>query len=99
MSLHLLWADPSRDAIFESCRQALATGDALVFCGHAVRALEPGAPAAAARLAMRASGIGLYALTSDCRELGIPIPAHVRATTPAGLVALACAHERSLSWF
>lgn len=98
MTLHLLWADPMRDEILADCLRTLLPGDALVFGGDAVRALAP-ALLPGAGLAAIDAGIGLHALASDCAELGIAIPPGVRAATPEDLLALVCAHPRSVSWF
>ena len=53
----------------------------------------------ATRLHAIDAGIGLHALVSDCAELGVAIPCGVRAASPADLLALVCAHPRSVSWF
>lgn len=95
MTLHLLWADPARDDVLQDCLQALLPGDALLLGGDAVRLLQSGMQL----LSMPDATIGLHALAADCAELGIVIPTGVQTTTPAGLVALVCAHAHSVSWF
>lgn len=98
MTLHLLWADPSREEIHADCLRALLPGDALVFGGDAVRSLAPALHPCEGLRAIDAR-ISLHALASDCAELGIAIPCGVRAASPADLLALVCAHPRSVSWF
>lgn len=98
MAVHLLWADPARESIFADCLRSLAAGDALVLGGDAVRALESGSTRLR-QLSMPAAGVEVHALARDCERLGIAIPAFAQATTPTGLVALVCAHARSISWF
>lgn len=98
MTLHLLWADPAREALVDACLRALVDGDTLVLGGEAVRALLPGTAASQRLLALDA-GIRVHALAEDCTRFAIPPSTGAQVLMPAELVALVCAHERSVSWF
>ena len=99
MTLHIVSCSPWHGNAFAQCLRVLRAGDALLLAGDGVNALLPGTEPARALESIPGS-IQLHALAEDCARRGVSgLPGRIREADYEGFVALACAHERSVSWF
>lgn len=98
-ALHIVNKPQSRSQALRSCLRLLQPGDALLL-------IEDGVYACAAtgenRLFWQAlpADVSCHVLDADlaARGINLPLPAFA-VVDDAGFVALACSHDKSLSWF
>nr|WP_298171416.1 sulfurtransferase complex subunit TusB [uncultured Pseudomonas sp.] len=96
-TLHVLSHSPFGDSRLNSCLRLLGAGDAVLLCGDAVYALQPGtAPCQA--LEQLPSGIELFALDEDLQARALEIPGRVRCVDYPAFVALSCRYDKVNSW-
>lgn len=95
-TLHVISHSPFGDNRLSSCLRLLGSQDALLLCGDAVYALQPGSEPLkvlqAANLAAR-----LYALEEDLQARGIHSEI-AQATDYAAFVELSLAYDKVNSW-
>ncbi|NBF09856.1 sulfurtransferase complex subunit TusB [Pseudomonas sp. Fl4BN1] len=95
-TLHVLSHSPFTDTRLGSCLRLLGTADALLLCGDAAYALQPGS-AAYSELSAR-SGLNLYVLEEDLQARGLVLPGWARAVDYPGFVDLSIQHDKVNTW-
>ncbi|UVM70585.1 sulfurtransferase complex subunit TusB [Pseudomonas alvandae] len=94
-TLHVLSHSPFGDSRLASCLRILGTHDALLLCGDATYALQPGtAPFAT----LHAGGCKVFALTEDAQARALPIPDWAEAIDYPGFVELSIQHDKVNTW-
>jgi tRNA 2-thiouridine synthesizing protein B len=95
-TLHVLSHSPFTDTRLSSCLRLLGSQDALLLCGDAVYALQPGT-AAWAELAGR-EALALFVLEEDLLARGIELPSGAKAIDYPAYVELTLAHDKVNTW-
>ena len=95
-TLHVIAHSPFGDNRLSSCLRLLGPEDALLLCGDAVYALQPGS---APRQALQAAALGprLYALDEDLQARAISSEL-AKAVDYAAFVELSLHHDKVNSW-
>jgi tRNA 2-thiouridine synthesizing protein B len=94
-TLHVLSHSPFGDSRLASCLRILGTHDALLLCGDAAYALQPGtAPFAT----LHASGCKVFVLTEDAQARALPVPDWAEAIDYPGFVELSIQHDKVNTW-
>ena len=96
-TLHMLSHSPFSDSRLSSCLRLLGPGDALLLCGDAVYALQPGSAQRQA-LELMPSSIGLFALDEDLNARALDGPQRLQVVDYAGFVELSCRFDKVNSW-
>ncbi|MFJ4194423.1 sulfurtransferase complex subunit TusB [Pseudomonas sp. NPDC089534] len=94
-TLHVLSHSPFGDERLTSCLRLLGSADALLLCGDAAYALQPGTAPFAALQARRAS---LYVLTEDAQARGLDVPEWAEAIDYPAFVELSVRHDKVNTW-
>ena len=95
-TLHVLSHSPFTDTRLNSCLRLLGTADALLLCGDAAYALQPGTAACNELSARR--GLNLYVLDEDLQARGLALPDWARAVDYPGFVELSIQHDKVNTW-
>ncbi|AZC27465.1 MULTISPECIES: sulfurtransferase complex subunit TusB [Pseudomonas] len=95
-TLHVLSHSPFTDDRLASCLRLLGSADALLLCGDAAYALQPGT-APCNELEAR-DGLKLYVLEEDLRARGLALPAWAEAVDYPGFVELSIQHDKVNTW-
>ncbi len=96
-TLHVLSHSPFGDSRLHSCLRLLGAGDAVLLCGDAVYALQPGtAPCQA--LEQLPAGTELFVLDEDLQARVLEIPGRVQCVDYPAFVALSCRYDKVNSW-
>jgi tRNA 2-thiouridine synthesizing protein B len=96
-TLHMLSHSPFSDSRLSSCLRLLGPNDALLLCGDAVYALQPGSAQRQA-LELMPNSIGLFALDEDLNARAIDSPLRLQVVDYAGFVELSCRFDKVNSW-
>ncbi|OLF53222.1 sulfurtransferase complex subunit TusB [Pseudomonas chlororaphis] len=95
-TLHVLSHSPFTDSRLTSCLRLLGPQDALLLCGDAVYALQPGSAPLAALQAREA--LALYVLAEDQQARGLDVPAWATSVDYPAFVALSIHYDKVNSW-
>ncbi|MBC3778088.1 MULTISPECIES: sulfurtransferase complex subunit TusB [Pseudomonas] len=94
-TLHVLSHSPFGDDRLNSCLRVIGSADALLLCGDAAYALQPGtAPFAALQACARKR----YVLAEDAQARAIEIPDWAETIDYPAFVALSIHHDKVNSW-
>lgn len=96
-TLHILSHSPFADSRLASCLRLLGASDALLLCGDAVYALQPGTANLQALQLMPAS-VALYALDEDLSARGLKAPDRTQIVDYPGFVELCTRYDKVNSW-
>lgn len=96
-TLHVLSHSPFTDSRLSTCLRLLGSQDALLLCGDAVYALQPGCAQRHA-LELMADSIALYALDEDVQARGLELPTRLTLVDYPGFVALSCQYDKVNTW-
>ncbi|WP_422775967.1 sulfurtransferase complex subunit TusB [Pseudomonas mediterranea] len=94
-TLHVLSHSPFGDNRLASCLRVLGDQDALLLCGDATYALQPGTAAFAK---VQAAGLKLFALAEDLQARGLPAPDWAKAIDYPAFVELSILHDKVNTW-
>ncbi|MCW1247352.1 sulfurtransferase complex subunit TusB [Pseudomonas sp. SAICEU22] len=94
-TLHVLSHSPFGDSRLASCLRILGTHDALLLCGDATYALQPGTVPFDT---LQANGCKVLILAEDAQARALPIPDWAEAIDYAGFVELSIQHDKVNSW-
>jgi tRNA 2-thiouridine synthesizing protein B len=94
-TLHVLSHSPFGDNRLASCLRLLGNQDALLLCGDATYALQPGtAPFAA----LQVSGLQLFVLVEDLQARGLQATDWAQAIDYPAFVELSIHHDKVNTW-
>lgn len=96
-TLHVLSHSPFTDTRLDSCLRLLGARDALLLCGDAAYALQPGS-APFAHLQGRAEALQVFVLAEDLQARGLAAPAWATAIDYPAFVDLTIQHAKVNSW-
>jgi len=96
-TLHVLSHSPFTDSRLTSCLRLLGPQDAILLCGDAVYALQPGSAPLAA-LQARGEALALYVLAEDHQARGLEVPAWATSVDYPTFVALSIHYDKVNSW-
>lgn len=96
-TLHILSHSPFADSRLASCLRLLGASDALLLCGDAVYALQPGTANLQALQLMPAS-VALYALDEDLSARDLKAPERTQVVDYPGFVELCTRYDKVNSW-
>lgn len=94
-TLHVLSHSPFGDDRLSSCLRVIGTADALLLCGDAVYALQPGT---APFTALQSRQLQLFVLTEDAQARAQQIPDWAEAIDYPAFVELSIHHDKVNSW-
>jgi len=94
-TLHVLSHSPFGDDRLNSCLRLLGSADALLLCGDAVYALQPGS---APFSALQDKKISLFVLLEDVQARAIEIPDWAKVIDYPAFVELSIDHDKVNSW-
>ena len=94
-TLHVLSHSPFGDNRLASCLRVLGNQDALLLCGDATYALQPGSPPFAA---LQAAGVNLFVLAEDLQARALDTPDWAEAINYSGFVELSIEHDKVNTW-
>ena len=94
-TLHVLSHSPFGDDRLNSCLRITGANDALLLCGDAAYALQPGS---APFTALSARGLALYVLAEDAQARAIEVPGWATAVDYPAFVELSIHHDKVNSW-
>lgn len=95
-TLHVLSHSPFTDTRLSSCLRLLGSQDALLLCGDALYALQPGT-AACAELA-GGEALALFVLEEDLHARGLVLPSWAKAVDYPAFVELTLAYDKVNTW-
>lgn len=94
-TLHVLSHSPFGDDRLTSCLRVIGSADALLLCGDAVYALQPGtAPFAA----LQTGQVKLFVLAEDALARALEAPDWAQAIDYPAFVELSIHHDKVNSW-
>jgi tRNA 2-thiouridine synthesizing protein B len=94
-TLHVLSHSPFGDNRFASCLRVLGAQDALLLCGDATYALQPGSAPFAT---LQAAGLNLFVLAEDLQARALDTPDWAEAINYPGFVELSIEHDKVNTW-
>lgn len=94
-TLHVLSHSPFGDDRLNSCLRLLGSADAVLLCGDAVYALQPGT---APFLTLQSRQIKLLVLTEDAQARAVQVPDWAEAIDYPAFVELSIHHDKVNSW-
>ncbi|MBK5373984.1 sulfurtransferase complex subunit TusB [Pseudomonas sp. TH08] len=94
-TLHVLSHSPFGDDRLNSCLRLLGSADAVLLCGDAAYALQPGT---APFLALQSRQIKLLVLTEDAQARAVQVPDWAEAIDYPAFVELSIHHDKVNSW-
>ncbi|UZE25728.1 sulfurtransferase complex subunit TusB [Pseudomonas sp. B21-056] len=94
-TLHVLSHSPFGDHRLASCLRVLGNKDALLLCGDAIYALQPGSAPFAQ---LQAAGLKLFALAEDLQARGLQAPDWTKTIDYPAFVELSIQHDKVNSW-
>jgi tRNA 2-thiouridine synthesizing protein B len=94
-TLHVLSHSPFGDELLDSCLRVIGASDALLLCGDAAYALQPGT---APFTTLQARGLKLYVLAEDAQGRALDVPDWVSAIDYPAFVELSIHHDKVNSW-
>ncbi|WP_434610182.1 sulfurtransferase complex subunit TusB [Pseudomonas sp. R1-7] len=94
-TLHVLSHSPFGDGRLASCLRILGSHDALLLCGDAAYALQPGTVPFDT---LQAGGCKVFVLAEDAQARALAIPGWAEAVDYPAFVALSIQHDKVNSW-
>ena len=94
-TLHVLSHSPFGDNRLASCLRLLGKQDALLLCGDATYALQPGT---AMFEALQVSGLKLFVLAEDLQARGLHVTDWAQAIDYPAFVELSIHHDKVNTW-
>ncbi|WP_248743176.1 MULTISPECIES: sulfurtransferase complex subunit TusB [unclassified Pseudomonas] len=94
-TLHVLSHSPFGDERLSSCLRLLGTADALLLCGDAAYALQPGT---APFNALETRRVKLFVLAEDAQARAVQVPDWAEAIDYPAFVELSIHHDKVNSW-
>ncbi|MHC8300578.1 sulfurtransferase complex subunit TusB [Pseudomonas sp. ZS1P83] len=94
-TLHVLSHSPFGDDRLTSCLRVIGAGDALLLCGDATYALQPGT---APFSALNARSPALFVLAEDAQARALPLPDWAKAIDYPAFVELSIQYDKVNSW-
>jgi len=94
-TLHVLSHSPFGDERLTSCLRLLGTADALLLCGDAAYALQPGT---APFSALETRQVKLFVLAEDAQARAVQVPDWAEAIDYPAFVELSIHHDKVNSW-
>ncbi|WP_065259155.1 sulfurtransferase complex subunit TusB [Pseudomonas bananamidigenes] len=94
-TLHVLSHSPFGDERLTSCLRLLGTADALLLCGDAAYALQPGT---APFNALENRQVKLFVLAEDAQARALQVPDWAEAIDYAAFVELSIHHDKVNTW-
>ena len=94
-TLHVLSHSPFGDSRFTSCLRVLGEQDALLLCGDATYALQPGSSPFER---LQAAGPNPFVLAEDLQARALDTPDWAEAINYAGFVELSIEHDKVNTW-
>ncbi|AXI62260.1 sulfurtransferase complex subunit TusB [Pseudomonas kribbensis] len=94
-TLHVLSHSPFGDERLTSCLRLLGTADALLLCGDAAYALQPGT---APFNALETRRVKLFVLAEDAQARAVQVPDWAEAIDYPAFVELSIHHDKVNSW-
>ena len=94
-TLHVLSHSPFGDNRLASCLRVLGHQDALLLCGDATYALQPGSAPFAV---LQAAGVNLFVLAEDLQARALDTPDWAEAINYPGFVELSIEHDKVNTW-
>ncbi|MHC8410665.1 sulfurtransferase complex subunit TusB [Pseudomonas sp. Hz4] len=94
-TLHVLSHSPFGDDRLTSCLRVIGAGDALLLCGDAAYALQPGT---APFSALSARSLKLFVLAEDAQARALQLPDWVKAIDYPAFVELSIHYDKVNSW-
>ncbi|WP_432217104.1 sulfurtransferase complex subunit TusB [Pseudomonas kribbensis] len=94
-TLHVLSHSPFGDERLTSCLRLLGTADALLLCGDAAYALQPGT---APFSALETRRVKLFVLAEDAQARAVQVPDWAEAIDYPAFVELSIHHDKVNSW-
>ncbi|WP_025213010.1 sulfurtransferase complex subunit TusB [Pseudomonas brassicacearum] len=94
-TLHVLSHSPFGDNRLASCLRVLGDQDALLLCGDATYALQPGSSPFEQ---LQATGLNLFVLAEDLQARGLDTPDWAEAINYSGFVELSIEHDKVNTW-
>ncbi|AXP03994.1 MULTISPECIES: sulfurtransferase complex subunit TusB [Pseudomonas] len=94
-TLHVLSHSPFGDNRLASCLRLLGNQDALLLCGDATYALQPGSPPFEV---LQAAGVNLFVLAEDLQARALDTPDWAEAINYSGFVELSIEHDKVNTW-
>ncbi|WP_335944328.1 sulfurtransferase complex subunit TusB [Pseudomonas sp. G166] len=94
-TLHVLSHSPFGDNRLASCLRLLGNQDALLLCGDATYALQPGSPPFEA---LQGAGVNLFVLAEDLQARALDTPDWAEAINYSGFVELSIEHDKVNTW-
>ncbi|RIJ11860.1 sulfurtransferase complex subunit TusB [Pseudomonas sp. 91RF] len=94
-TLHVLSHSPFGDERLTSCLRLLGTADALLLCGDAAYALQPGT---APFSALETRRVKLFVLAEDAQARAVQVPDWAETIDYPAFVELSIHHDKVNSW-
>lgn len=94
-TLHVLSHSPFGDERLTSCLRLLGAADALLLCGDAAYALQPGT---APFIALETRRVKLFVLTEDAQARALQVPDWAEAIDYPAFVELSIHHDKVNTW-
>ncbi|WP_053213601.1 sulfurtransferase complex subunit TusB [Pseudomonas sp. Q12-87] len=94
-TLHVLSHSPFGDNRLASCLRVMGAQDALLLCGDATYALQPGSAPFAT---LQAAGLNLFVLAEDLQARALDTPDWAEAINYSGFVELSIEHDKVNTW-
>ncbi|MCP2073333.1 UNVERIFIED_ORG: tRNA 2-thiouridine synthesizing protein B [Pseudomonas lini] len=94
-TLHVLSHSPFGDNRLASCLRILGSQDALLLCGDATYALQPGT---APFEKLQVGGRKLFVLAEDVQARALPLPDWAEAIDYPAFVELSIQHDKVNTW-
>ena len=94
-TLHVLSHSPFGDERLTSCLRLLGTADALLLCGDAAYALQPGT---APFSALETRRVKLFVLAEDAQARAVQVPDWAEAIDYPAFVELSIHHDKVNTW-
>ncbi|SCW77519.1 MULTISPECIES: sulfurtransferase complex subunit TusB [unclassified Pseudomonas] len=94
-TLHVLSHSPFGDNRLASCLRVLGNQDALLLCGDATYALQPGSPSFER---LQAADVKLFVLAEDLQARALGTPDWAEAINYSGFVELSIEHDKVNTW-
>lgn len=94
-TLHVLSHSPFGDNRLASCLRVLGNQDALLLCGDATYALQPGSPPFER---LQTAGVKLFVLAEDLQARALDTPDWAEAINYSGFVELSIEHDKVNTW-
>ncbi|MGN8277113.1 sulfurtransferase complex subunit TusB [Pseudomonas sp. SMV71] len=94
-TLHVLSHSPFGDSRLATCLRVLGEQDALLLCGDATYALQPGSVPFAT---LQGSGLKLFVMAEDIQARALQAPDWAEAIDYPAFVELSIRHDKVNSW-